>query len=56
MTFTKPSKVGQAVFEYFVLTVITVGLFLVFMKNQNFLGIRNAAEEFFAKKVSVILP
>jgi hypothetical protein len=56
MTFTKPNKIGQAVFEYFVLTVITVGLFLVFMKNQNFLGIKNAAEEFFTKKIAVILP
>ena len=55
MTFAKLNKNGQSIFEYFVLTIITVGLLLVFTKNQNFLGIKGAAENFFNAKTSEVL-
>jgi hypothetical protein len=55
MTFAKSNKSGQSIFEYFVLTAITVGLFLVFMKSQNFLGIKAAAENFFDSAVTEVL-
>jgi hypothetical protein len=47
---------GQSALEYFILTIITVTVLLVFSKHQAFLSIQNTCDRFFNESVDRIAP
>ena len=49
------SNGGQAIFEYFILTIAVVAIVLFFASSPHFQGIRNSCEEAFNQAVEEIL-
>jgi hypothetical protein len=45
---------GQSIFEYFILTIIVVSIALYFVRNQNYVTVKNAAEVVFDQAVENI--
>ena len=45
---------GQSIFEYFVLSIIVVSIALLFLKSNNYIQIKGAAEGVFKQAVSDI--
>lgn len=46
---------GQSIFEYFILTIIVVAIALGFIHNNNFVDIKNAANNTFIQAVANIV-
>lgn len=57
MTFKKSNKpkLGQSIFEYFILTTAVVAVVLFFTGSQYFINIRNSLQNAFTQGVEQIL-
>lgn len=55
MTFKKYNKKGQAIFEYFILTIVVVTIVLFFADSQFFKSIKNSCETAFNQAVEEML-
>jgi hypothetical protein len=48
------NKRGQAVFEYFILSIIVISIALGFLRNRNYVQIKGVSEEVFNQAVANI--
>jgi len=55
MTFKKINKIGQAIFEYFILTTIVMAVVLFFSANRYFVQIKRSCNTEFNAAVNSIL-
>jgi len=51
----KKSKIGQSIFEYFLLTTAVVAIVLFFMSSQTFKDIKSSCEDAFSNAAGEIL-
>lgn len=49
------SIIGQAIFEYFILTIVMAGIVLYFLNNRHFQSIKESCEEAFNDAVEEML-